>query len=312
MEHRKTLVSFESVAAAAESLDCEGQRPTVRAVIALLGGGSPNTVVTHLNAWKAARPAVKASDVTLDPRIVSILAEQITSAVMDATRAANLRAADMEADAQAVAEAGRIAELRADELADELTSLQNENQQQAGKLDALTSEIEQVKKETSSAVAEARTDANREREAAEAARQALARAELRLESLPGLEDALTQLRVKLDEERMGRTLAEKMQAVSHSELVHVQSENQQHVSRADAMVRELDEMKRELAGAISAARDADKTAAVATAKQQAAERRAEDLAAELQLVRQPKNTDKPKSSGGEAETPKANKSKAGG
>lgn len=214
---KQALVTFESVAAAAESLASGGQRPSVRAVIAVLGGGSPNAVLPHLQAWKAARPTVKAADVTIDPRIASILAEQIGAAVTDATRAAEARAADLEADAEAVAEAGRLAEARADELAAELGRVQTENQQLTGRVATLAEEVDQVKKDAAAAIAEARADTQRERDAAEQARQSLARAELRLESLPALEAQLVELRGQLDAERKARTEAEKVAAVAQAE-----------------------------------------------------------------------------------------------
>lgn len=214
---RKPLVTFESVAAAAESLTAGGQRPSVRSIIAVLGGGSPNAVLRQFHAWKAARPSIKAAEVTIDPRIAAILAEQITATVADATRAAEARASDLEADAETVAEAGSQAEARAEELASELVRVQTENQQLTGRLDALTHEIEQLKKESAAAIGEARTDAQRERDAAELARQALARAELRLESMPALEAQLAELRTNLETERSNRTSAEKFAAVTQAE-----------------------------------------------------------------------------------------------
>ncbi len=47
----------ESVARAAEAVLTRGHKPTVMRVIEELGGGSPNTVLPLLNAWKEARPA---------------------------------------------------------------------------------------------------------------------------------------------------------------------------------------------------------------------------------------------------------------
>ena len=47
------VVTHETVAQAAEALVAEGKRPSVRAVITALGGGSPNSVLLHLNRWKA-------------------------------------------------------------------------------------------------------------------------------------------------------------------------------------------------------------------------------------------------------------------
>lgn len=214
---KQPLVTFESVAAAAESLTNSGQRPSVRAVLGVLGGGSPNAVLPHLQAWKAARPAIKAADVAIDPRIASILAEQIILAVADATRSAEARAADLEADAEAVAEAGRLAEARAEELAAELDRVQRENQQLTGRVAALAEEVDQVKKDAAVAITEARADTSREREAAEQARQALARAELRLESLPALETQVRELRGQVEAEHRARNEAEKAAAVAEAE-----------------------------------------------------------------------------------------------
>lgn len=75
------LVTFESVAAAAEAISKDGGRPSVRAVIAQLGGGSPNTVLPMLNEWKAGRVAVRSADIELDPRIGQIVAEDRKSVV---------------------------------------------------------------------------------------------------------------------------------------------------------------------------------------------------------------------------------------
>lgn len=210
-------VTFEAVAAAAEALSDAGKKASVRNVKDALGGGSPNAILPHLQAWKAGRPGVRVADVALDGRIVTILSEQITAAVVDATKAAEARAGDLEADLEAVAEAGRLAETRAAELADELAHSQSDQQQQAGRLDALAEELERLKLDAAAAVAEARADAAREREAGEQVRQALVRAELRLEAVPGMESALVDLRGQLDAERTARVEAEKAAAVAVAE-----------------------------------------------------------------------------------------------
>ncbi|CAJ0807836.1 hypothetical protein R77560_04633 [Ralstonia thomasii] len=229
---KQPLVTYESVSAAAESLANGGQRPSVRAVLGVLGGGSPNAVLPFLQVWKAARPAIKAADVTIDPRIASILAEQISVAVADATRAAEARAADLESDAEAVAEAGRAAEARAEELAAELARVQSENQQLTGRVSALVEEMDQVKKDAAAAITEARADTHREREAAEQARQALARAELRLESMPALEAQVRDLRSQVETEHRARNAAEKAAAVAEAErnaaVRHAEAAEQAH------------------------------------------------------------------------------------
>lgn len=282
-------VTFEAVAAAAEALSAAGKRASVRNVIDALGGGSPNAVLPHLQAWKAGRPGVRVADVALDPRILVILGEQITAAVVDATKAAEARAGDLEADMEAIAEAGRLAETRAAELAGELVNVQSDNQQQAGRLDAQAREMERLKQDTATSVAEARADAAREREAGEQVRQALARAELRLEAVPGMEAALADLRGLLDAERMARVDAEKAAAVAGAkldgmtdratraetrieqiekqaagvarELVSANAAVQAGQARLESAARELDDAKKTAADARSAAKKAGEEAA---------------------------------------------------
>lgn len=234
------LVTFDSVAAAAEQLQTSSQRVSVRSVIAVLGGGSPNDVLPHLRAWKAGRPVVQAADLTLDPRIAALVAEQITSAVADATKTAEQRAADALDDAEAVAEAGRAAEKAATELAAKLTDAEADNQQLVGQIDQLTRDVEQIRAEAGSQVKEAKDIAERERQAAETARQALARAELRLEAVPPLEKQVEALRAQLDAERIARTEAEKAAAVATAE------RDQHSAALVRSEQREV-ELRRELA-----------------------------------------------------------------
>lgn len=218
MDTRKAqLVTFDAVAASAESLVASGQRPTVRAVIAQLGGGSPNAVLPHLQAWKGKQTNARVATIELDPRIAAIVAEQIRAAVAAATAAADDRTAELEADAQAVAEAGRMAEERAVELAAELQHVQAECEQLKGRLAALTDEGERARRESAAAAAQANADASTLRGAAEEAREKLARAELRLERLPSLEAMLERVQAELDAERASRVNAEKALAVAEAQ-----------------------------------------------------------------------------------------------
>ena len=97
------LVTYESVAGAAEAIQQSGGKPSVRSVISHLGGGSPNAVGPLLAEWRAGRPLVRASDIELDPRIAQLIAEQVQKAASDAARAAEERAATVQEDAEAVA-----------------------------------------------------------------------------------------------------------------------------------------------------------------------------------------------------------------
>lgn len=50
----RTGISYEEVAAVADGLISKGEQPTINAIRATLGTGSPNTIHRHLTAWKQA------------------------------------------------------------------------------------------------------------------------------------------------------------------------------------------------------------------------------------------------------------------
>ena len=48
-------ITYDEVAASADALVGRGEKPTIGAIRAELGTGSPNTIHRHLTAWKAAQ-----------------------------------------------------------------------------------------------------------------------------------------------------------------------------------------------------------------------------------------------------------------
>lgn len=100
-------------------------------------------------------------------------------------------------------------------LASRLNDIWNENLKLA-KADAVR-EIEAKLVDAEKAIEQARADAAREREAAEQARQGLARAQIRLEGIKLLETQLEQQRAQHEAERAARIEAEKIAAVAVAE-----------------------------------------------------------------------------------------------
>ena len=176
------LVTFESVAAAAQKLLDEGGKASVRAVIAELGGGSPNAVLPHLNAWKNGRPLVRASDIPLNPEIARLIAEQISSASAIAAKSAEEKASDVQADAEAVAEAGRAAEALAAELEQTLGQAKAEISTTARALENLEAERLRDGQIAQDKINSLQIVLDSERERADLAGQKMAKDEVRLES----------------------------------------------------------------------------------------------------------------------------------
>lgn len=187
------LVTFESVAAAAQSLVNDGGKASVRAVIAALGGGSPNAVLPLLNEWKSGRPLVRASDIALDPRIAQLIAEQISTSNALAAKTAEEKAADVQADAEAVAEAGRAAEARAEQLEQYLEVANAEVLAKSRDLDNLALERERIAESSQEKINTLQIQLQGERQRADEAVQTVAKDEVRLQAIPKLEAEVQRL-----------------------------------------------------------------------------------------------------------------------
>jgi len=187
------LVTFESVAAAAQALVDDGGKASVRAVIAALGGGSPNAVLPLLNEWKSGRPLVRASDIALDPRIAQLIAEQISTSNALAAKTAEEKAADVQADAEAVAEAGRAAEARAEQLEQSLEAANAEVLAKTRDLDNLALERERDAEVSQEKINTLQIQLQGERQRADEAVQTVAKDEVRLQAIPKLEAEVQRL-----------------------------------------------------------------------------------------------------------------------
>lgn len=277
------LVNFEAVAAAAEAISKEGGKPSVRSVIAHLGGGSPNTVLPLLNEWKAGRVAVRSTDIELDPRIGQIIGELVKSASEQAARAAEERAADVQADAETVAEAGREAESRVQALEIQLAEAQQaivvkeralEDAQAAAGIEA---------KNAQERINALQGQLGEERTRADLAVQAVAKAEVRLELIPGLQAEVERLKpfeqqaavlaANLDSANTARgELKVRLDAAladakaSHDELERARISEQSLQAKLDAALREVEALKANL---VEAKGD------LVTAREEAKEARAE-------------------------------------
>lgn len=285
-------ITYEQVAAVADSLQAQGKRPTVEAIRAQLGTGSPNTIHRHLSAWKEARPTVAAAPVEMPAAIHAAIVEEIRRAASEARAVLEQELAEARATADDLAEAGEALEAERDTLADQLANERADNQQLVGQVDELHREIERVKVEAGEKVAEVKADAavqineareqaQHEREAAETARQRLAEANVRLEAMPRLESDLERLRAELAAEREGREKAERAAAVAVARLEAEQQAHQLAEARAASAEKKEHQVRSELAERVSAHEKTRDALAECTALSAERGRQIEALTADL-------------------------------
>lgn len=273
-------ITLETVADTAAEIESRGETPSVRKVLAVLGG-SPNTIAPLLKEWRESRPARRTAEIAIDPRIARLIAEQVQIAEMEAARAAQARLTEVLDDADVVAEAGRAAEKLAAELALELEAVRAKVQQQVGQIEQMKEDASHVKAEAADRVRAAADRAAFEAAKSEAAQKALARAELKLESLPKLEAALETVRNEASHARHRANAAERELAGVRGELKALQAAfERQSMELAETKAAARDERKR----ADAAEREYGKASAQIQSQQvalNAASQRVVDLEARL-------------------------------
>jgi hypothetical protein len=188
-------LTTSDIEAAAERIAARGQRPSSRAVRAELGGGSMATIVPALAAWNARRPKSEAPSVSAE--LLRAVRGEVEGAVAAARAELVAQLADLQDACAALTE-----ELRTQSAAAVAA------EQRAAVAEAEAERLRGAGAALEQALAEARMQNAREREAAERARQEAAEAAVRLEFVPGLQAELEALRGRLDTEREARLKAE--------------------------------------------------------------------------------------------------------
>lgn len=204
---RETTITQDAVNAAAEQIRASGAKPTARAVRDVLGSGSMATVLRYLQAWQAKQGPVEEAPVVLPVALQRSLLAFIEQEVATAK-------APLEADLVLAGQANRDlineSERQAatiEELEQAATALRGEVTEADGRVAQLSSDLESILQAIQS-----------ERQAAEAVRTALARAEVQVESLARREEEIERLRAALDVERNARVTAEQSAAVLSAKL----------------------------------------------------------------------------------------------
>ena len=200
---REPAITQDQVSKAAEAISETGARPTARAVRERLGEGSMATVLKYLQAWKDSQIRPAEPPVTLPQPLQRGLIEFVTAEV---ERSKTELRAELEAANQSNADLILESERQGLIIENLNASLERAYAEKA----ELSGRLDQVVNERDAASHEATT----ERQAAEAARTELAKAELRLEAMPRLEKELADLRDEIDIQRAERTAAEQAAAVA--------------------------------------------------------------------------------------------------
>lgn len=260
MEIKKQfLVTVESVASAAESIQSEGGKPSVRSVIARIGGGSPNVVCVLLNRWRESKPVVESrKSIFIDERIAALIADQTQKAVTEAAASANEQRISVDADMQLIAVRGAELEQQAAADADRIAAFEAAKQHDLGVIESLQAAVVAAKTQATLDVDTANAAAGLSIEKAE--KQALnerARADLLVSDLGAANAKISALQehsefMKSENERIRSSLADAQQsvvtlekglAVSESKLSAAQASAADYCKKLDASTKEIIELR---------------------------------------------------------------------
>ena len=169
----------------------------MRGVRTELGTGSLGTIQKYLADWQAGRRQIETASVTLPTEIQRVILSEIERNVAEARSRLETELADLKSDRDTLAE-------ETEQQTGALQEAERHAGEQSAEIGRQAGMIEQLQRD----LIDARNQIAREREAAEAARKAAALAELRLESLPKLQDEVEALRAKLEGEQEARRRAE--------------------------------------------------------------------------------------------------------
>lgn len=245
---RESTITFEQVAAAADGIKAGGGKPTSRNIREALGTGSMATVLKLLQQWQGGQMKVAESPVVLPGSLQRALVDFIGQEVAGAKSElqADLVAAQ-QANNDMIAESERQAstiELQAEAL--EIS--QSEKAGLAGRLAQVEFDLKK-----------SADDLSAERQAAEAARVELAKAQLRLEAMPRLEADLNTARAEIKEIDKQRQTAERelsgakakieslenLKAEHARELAGIEAQNARAIEKTEARLQEAAQQRDE-------------------------------------------------------------------
>lgn len=229
-------ITYEQVAAVAETLVAEQLKPTLTAVRERLGSGSMNTIHRHWSAWQDQQKPTPRKLSEPNSRLLSALGAELSKVAEEAAAEAEAALAQALSELAAMAANGEALETERDDLAQQLLEVTTERDTVAGKATEQAEEIERLKQE-----------AARQQEELASVRRTLAQAELRLEAVPRLENELAALRDQLASEQASRAAADKAAAVAEAQRAAEETARQRAEARLGSAEAREGEARKELA-----------------------------------------------------------------
>lgn len=157
-------------------------------------------------------------ELTLEPAIAKVIAQQLAVMTAQATALADLRITELTADIELIANAGRATEETNQRLTEQLGQAQSQVQQLTGQLTQRSAEIEATRLDASKQIQTLQTSVEHERQLAQGFRDDLMRAQFKLESFADLQANLAALKIQLQDAERAAALSSQEAAVAQAKL----------------------------------------------------------------------------------------------
>lgn len=240
-------ITYEEVAAAAESITANGEHPSIQAIRNQLGTGSPNTIHKHLKRWRESRPAQLVAAIELPKALTQALHDVIHQAASSARAETQLALAEAQAEADELSSEGELLETERDTLLDQVKEITVEHDRQRLLLE-----------QQDQSITKHLADIKREQEAAELARIETAKSRVELEQLRKMVTDLNE-QLKASTAALESAKSEAVEAKQQAAVAITQTESER--ARAADLAQRLVNTEKNMETALKAAREASEAAA---------------------------------------------------
>lgn len=234
---REASITYEEVAAIAETIKAAGGKPSPRQIRERHGSGSLGTIHRLFQQWEAGLGRHAEGSVALPAPLQRAILDFVAHEVAAARANLEAKLADALVAANDLATENERQARRVDVLEDTSEVLRAEKATLTGKVAQLAADLDVT-----------RDEAAQERRTAEATRTDLAKATLRLEAIPALEKDIERLRNAIDAERTARTDAERAAATSDAKAAgladRLADAHERHRQAVASLEGQLQEQKR--------------------------------------------------------------------
>ncbi len=230
---RESSITLEQVSTIANEIKTSGGKATSRAVREALGSGSMATICKLLAQWQTTQERKSdAIDDTLSQAVVKAISNDIASKVQCAIADATSRLADLQSERDLLITENENQTADLEYLTNSLLSEKGQNLKLSGRVQQLEADAMLIS-----------TKLDKERGDAKSAMTALAKAELRLEALPRIEQELTSLRNQIEIERTRSATLHEKEAVASAKLEMLSSNHIETSKRLEIAQEELGKEK---------------------------------------------------------------------